>query len=166
MRISTLVFLILLVAAVPMLAQAPSIEVKSVEFQGNVAFPDDSLSRTIVNRETRCRSVGVGGFCPFGALHEALIEGELSQDILRLTNFYNIRGYRDARVDTLITRPSADVVELSFQIDEGSPVRIANLSVEGADVLGEFDPAADLPVEVGGLLNVIDLAATRDTLIQ
>ena len=167
MRISsTLVLPILLVAQAPLFAQAPSVEVKSIEFQGNEAFPEDSLARTIVNRETRCRSFGVAGFCPFGALREALNERELSQDLLRLTNFYNIRGYRDARVDTLITRPSADVMELSFQIDEGPPVRIANLSVEGADVLGEFDPAADLPVEVGGLLNAIDLAAARDTLIQ
>jgi len=99
-------------------------------------------------------------------LREDLNERELSRDIQRLTNFYNIRGYRDVRVDTLITRPSEDVVELSFQIDEGSPVRIANLTVEAADVFDDFDPTADLPVEVGGLLNAINLAATRDTLIQ
>ena len=168
MRISlTLVFLILLVAPAPLLAQAPSVEVLSIEFLGNEAFPEDSLARTIVNRETRCRSFSVLGlFCPFGAQHEVLNERELSRDIVRLTNFYNIRGYREARIDTLITRPSEDDVELSFQIDEGSPVRIASLTVEGADVFEEFDPTAELPVQVDGLLNAIDLAATRDTLIQ
>ena len=166
MRISlTLAFLILLVAQAPLLAQAPSIEVRSIEFQGNEAFPEDSLARTIVNRETRCRSISLG-FCPFGVQRETLNEQELARDILRLTNFYNIRGYREARIDTLITRPSEDVVELSFQIDEGSPVRIANLTVEGADVFDDFDATADLPVQVDGLLSVIDLAATRDTLIQ
>ena len=154
-------------AQAPLLAQAPSVQVRSIEFLGNEAFPEDSLARAIVNREPRCRSFSVFGlFCPFGAQREVLNERELARDVLRLTNFYNIRGYREARVDTLITRPSEDVVELSFQIDEGSPVRIANLTVEGADVFDEFDPTADLPVQVDGLLNAIDLAASRDTLIQ
>ena len=154
-------------AQAPLLAQVPSVQVRSIEFLGNEAFPQDSLARTIVNRETRCRSFSVFGlFCPFGAQREVLNERELVRDVLRLTNFYNIRGYREARVDTLIRRPSEDVVELSFQIDEGSPVRIANLTVEGADVFDEFDPTADLPVQVDGLLNAIDLAASRDTLIQ
>ena len=167
MRISsTLACFILLVAHAPLLAQAPSVQVRSIDFVGNEAFPPDSLERAIVNRETRCRAFGFGEFCPFGALREDLNERELSRDMLRLTNFYNIRGYREVRIDTLITRPSEDVVELSFQIDEGSPVRIANLTVEWADVFEEFDPAADLPVQVDGLLNAIDLAATRDTLIQ
>ena len=168
MRISpTLVFLILLVARAPLLAQAPSIEVLSIEFLGNEAFPEDSLARTIVNRETRCRSFSVFGlFCPFGAQREVLNEPELARDVLRLTNFYNIRGFRDARIDTVLVSPSEDAVELSFQIDEGPPVRIASLTVEGADVFEAFDPTAELPVQVGGLLNAIDLAATRDSLIQ
>ena len=167
MRISSIAVLsVLLAVQAPLLAQAPSVQVRSIEFLGNEAFPEDSLARAIVNRETRCRAFGLGGFCPFGAQREVLNERELARDILRLTNFYNIRGYREVRIDTLITRPSEDVVELSFQIDEGSPVRIASLTVQGADVFDDFDPTADLPVQVDGLLNVIDLAATRDTLIQ
>lgn len=167
MRISsTLVFLVLLVAEAPLFAQAPSVEVMSIEFEGNEAFPEDSLARTIVNRETRCRSFWPRGLCVFGVLHEDLNDRELSNDVLRLTNFYNIRGYRDARVDTVIARPSEDAVELSFRIDEGSPVRVASLVVEGADGFDGFDPTAELPIQVGGLLNAIDLAATRDTLIQ
>ncbi len=167
MRISIPLFLVLLIAQTPVSAQAPAVEVSSIIFDGNEAFPEDSLARAIVNRETTC-----GWFspffrmCAFGVEHEILNERELSRDILRLKSFYNTRGYRDARVDTFTTRPTAGEVELSFQIDEGMPVRVASLTVEGADVFEEFDPAADLPMQVGGLLNAIDLAATRDTLIQ
>lgn len=161
------VFFFLLVSQAPLLAQAPSIEVRAIEFLGNEAFPEDSLARTIVNRETTCRSFSVFGlFCPFGAQREQLNQRELARDVQRLTNFYNIRGFRDARVDTVIVRPSENTVEVSFQIDEGPPVRIASLTVEGADVFEEFDPTAELPVQVGGLLNAIGLAATRDSLIQ
>jgi outer membrane protein insertion porin family/translocation and assembly module TamA len=167
MRISsTLVFLVLLVAQAPLHAQTPSVEVVSIEFEGNEAFPDDSLARAIVNRETRCRSFWPRGLCVFGVVHEEMNDRELSRDVLRLTSFYNVRGYRDAQVDTVVARPSEDAVELSFRIDEGPPVRVASLTVEGADVLDGFDPTAELPIQVGGLLNGIDLAATRDTLIQ
>ena len=168
MRISlVLLCSILLAARAPLFAQAPVLEVSSIVFEGNEAFPEDSLARAIVNRETTC-----GWFspffrlCAFGVEHEMLNERELSRDVLRLTSFYNIRGYRDARIDTLTARPSPGAVELSFQIEEGIPVRVASLTVEGADVFEEFDPTADLPIQVGGLLNAIDLAATRDTLIQ
>ena len=168
---SALVLLILPVAQESLFAQAPSVEVLSIEFLGNETFPKDSLARTIVNRETRCRSFSMFGlFCPVGVQREVLNERELAGDVLRLTNFYNIRGFRDARIDTLIDtlieRSSEEVVELSFQIDEGTPVRIASLTVEGADLFEDFDPTAELPVQVGGLLNAIDLAATRDSLIQ
>ena len=168
MRISfTLVLAMLLVAQAPLFAQAPQVEVLSIEFLGNETFPEDSLARVIVNRETRCRSFSFFGlFCPFGSRHEVLNERELARDVQRLTEFYNIRGFRDARVDTLIVRPSEDAVVLSFEIDEGPPVRIASLTVEGADVFEDFDPTAELPVQVGGILSAIDLAATRDSLIQ
>ena len=95
-----------------------------------------------------------------------LNERELSGDIVRLATFYYIRGYREVGVDTLIGRPSEDVVELSFLINEGPPVRVVSLVVEGAEAFEDFDPTADLPIQVGGLLNAMDLAATRDTLIQ
>ena len=122
MRISsTLVLPILLLAQAPLFAQAPSVEVMSIEFQGNEAFPDDSLSRTIVNRETRCRSFGLGGLCPLGVLHEDLNDRELSRDVMRLTNFYNVRGYREARVDTGIARPSEDAVGVDLSDRRGVP---------------------------------------------
>ena len=168
MRIPSIVaFLGLLVAHAPLSAQAPSVEVISIQFQGNEAFPEDSLARAILNRETKCGWFSpLFRLCAFGVEHEMLNDRELSRDILRITNFYHIRGYRDVRVDVVIARPSEDVVELSFLIDEGTPVRVASLVVEGANVFEDFDPGADLPTRVGGLLNAIQLAATRDTLIQ
>ena len=166
MRIWFPPLILLLLAQAPLLAQARDVQVRSIEFLGNEAFPADSLALAIVNRETSCRSFGIAGLCPFGARRELLNERELSRDIQRLTNFYNLRGYREVRIDTVTVRPSEDVVELSFRIDEGSPVRIASLTLEGVDVFEDFDPTAELPVRVGGLLNTIDLAATRDSLIQ
>jgi outer membrane protein insertion porin family/translocation and assembly module TamA len=161
------VFSALLAVQAPLSAQAPSVEITSLEFQGNEAFPEDSLARAIVNRETTCGWFSpLFRLCSFGVEHEVLNERELSGDIVRLATFYYIRGYREVGVDTLIGRPSEDAVELSFLINEGLPVRIASLVVEGAEPFEGFDPTADLPVQVGGLLNVMDLAATRDTLIQ
>lgn len=168
MRTSSIVaFSVLLAVQAPLSAQSSPLEVTNLEFQGNDSFPEDSLARAIINRETRCGWFSpLFRLCVFGVEHELFNERELSQDILRLETFYYIRGFREVQVDTLIRRPSEDTVELSFLIDEGLPVRIASLVVEGADPFEGFDPATDLPTQVGGLLNAMDLAATRDTLIQ
>jgi len=47
----------------PLLAQDAAVEVTRIAFQGNVAFPADSLSRAIANKETGCRSTWLLPFC-------------------------------------------------------------------------------------------------------
>ncbi len=151
-------------------AQASQVELSSIDFRGNVAFPDDSLSRAIFNRETRCRSFVLAPFCAFGAgfsiSHQSLNERELPGDILRLRSYYGSRGFKEAQVDTVITRPDDDRVSILFQIEEGRPVRVSTLDVVGIEGLEEPDLAADLPIREGDLLSSIDLDAARDTLIQ
>ncbi len=151
-------------------AQASQVELSSIEFRGNVAFPDDSLFRAIFNRETRCRSFVLAPFCAFGAgfsiSHQSLNERELPGDILRLRSYYGSRGFKEAQVDTVITRPDDDRVSILFQIEEGRPVRVSTLDVVGIEGLEELDLAADLPIREGDLLSSIDLDAARDTLIQ
>ena len=51
----------------PVLSQLGQAEVTKVMFQGNESFPDDSLARAIVTRETECRSVVFTPFCWAGA---------------------------------------------------------------------------------------------------
>ena len=168
----TLSALVALAGVVPctLAAQASQLELSRVDFVGNVAFPDDSLSRAISNRETRCRSFVLAVFCAFGAGfsidHQSLNERELPGDILRLRSYYSSRGFREAQVDTALARPDDDRVSILFEIQEGRPVRVSTLDVLGIQGLEELDAAADLPVSEGDLLSSIVLDAARDSLIQ
>ena len=177
MRAATLSVLLILVAPAgafsgmgALMAQNSAVELSHIEFRGNLAFPEDSLSRAIFNRETRCRSFVLAPFCIFGAGFsiddQTLNPRELPRDILRLRTYYSSRGFKEAQVDTVVTRPVDDGVSILFQIDEGRPVRVATLEVLGIDGLEELDLAVDLPIQEGDLLSSIDLDAARDTLIQ
>ncbi len=154
----------------PLLAQDAAVEVTRIAFQGNVAFPADSLSRAIANKETGCRSTWLLPFCAlrlgFSIDRRTLNDRELARDVLRLRGFYAGRGYRQALVDTVLARSSDGTVEITFRIDEGLPVRVSTLTVEGIEGLEVVDLLRDLPMEEGDLLSAVDLAATRDTLIQ
>ncbi len=151
-------------------AQGSEIEVTSIDFTGNISFPDDSLSRAIFNRETRCRSFLLAPFCLFGAGFsiddQTLNERELPGDILRLRGYYSRRGFKEAQVDTVTTRPDEDRVSILFRIEEGRPVRVSTLDVIGLEGLEELRIDTDLPIQEGDLLSSVNLDAARDTLIQ
>ena len=152
-------------------AQAPAVELGNIDFQGNLSFPEDSLSRAIFNRATRCRSwiLEVIPFCWIGAGfaldRQTFNARELPGDILRLRSYYSRRGFKEALVDTVIARPTDGAVSILFQIEEGRPVRVSTLSILGTDGLEALDVGADLPIEEGDLLSAIDMDAARDSLI-
>lgn len=148
-------------------------EVVEVRFQGNEAFPDDSLSRAIVNRQTECRTFVFQLFplCPLGvdwALdRQYLVPREIERDARRLRLYYYRRGYREATVDTSMTRSTDDGdrdVSLTFSIEEGRPVRVDSISFQGVEDVEEGTLLEGLPLERGDPLSGILLDATRDTL--
>ena len=108
MKTSLALLLLLLISSGETLAQQGSTELGAVVFEGNAAFPEDSLSRTIINRSTRCRTFLLAPFCamgvPFSVDRQFLNERELSSDIFRLESYFSRRGYREIHVDTMIVR--------------------------------------------------------------
>ena len=90
-----------------MLSQLGQAEVTKVIFEGNESFPDDSLARAIVTRETECRSVVFTPFCWAGANFAVqrfyLPERDVPLDRLRLEAWYYQRGFREISLDTLTT---------------------------------------------------------------
>jgi outer membrane protein insertion porin family/translocation and assembly module TamA len=65
---------------------------------------------------------------------------ELATDVARLRVFYFRRGYRAAQVDTSIVR-SDGIVDVTFLVDEGEPVVVRSLEVQGLETVEE---AADI----------------------
>ena len=152
----------------PVLSQVGRTEVSEVAFQGNQSFPDDSLSRAIVTRETECRSVVFTPFCWAGADFAVqrfyLPERDVPLDRLRLEAWYYQRGFREISVDTLTSLGEEGRATVSFIIDEGEPVIATRVDFEGGEGIYEDGLLEGLPLQPGERLSILALDATRDTL--
>ncbi|GMR12344.1 MAG: hypothetical protein BMS9Abin29_0533 [Gemmatimonadota bacterium] len=156
------------VFARPVSGQVKRVEVTSLSFSGNETFAGDSLANAIVNRRSECRSVVLAPFClfrtGFARTERFLRESELARDIARLRLYYYERGFREATVDTVISRPNDEEIRIRFNIDEGRPVLISELAVTGLEGLEEVELESALPVQVNERFSRIQLDAARDTL--
>ena len=152
----------------PLFAQNTLEEVTSLNFRGNRQFPDEVLANAIITRETECRSFILLPFCWSGASFSEdpyfLHAREFRRDQARIRLFYYQRGYRETVVDTLVNRPSRREVEITFEIQEGEPVRVVGLGFTGMERFPDSSVVEDLPVRLGAPLNALSLEAARDSL--
>ena len=140
-------------------------EVIDLDFEGARSFTREELSAAISSQATRCREILYAPACwtGIGGLERAYLEpGALEADALRLKIYYFERGYREATVaaDTTL---EADGVEVTFRIEEGPPVRVQDVAIEGAP---EALRVPELPVRTGDPFDVVAYEATRDTLLS
>jgi len=170
MKTSFLLLWTLLVASGEISGQQGQTELSSVVFEGSTAFPEDSLSRTVINRPTRCRTFLLAPFCALGLSFSVdkqfLNERELSSDMFRLQSYFSRRGYREAQIDTVITRSPDEPARLVFRISEGEPLRVASIEVRGASDIEGMEGLESFPLEEGEVLSSISLSSARDTLIE
>lgn len=139
-------------------AQRP--DVVELRFEGNAAFSRAELASAIVTQPPAC---GLPVLCWIGIGYELsdFDSGTLEADAFRLKVYYYERGYREAEItpDTLLVEPEA--VRLTFHIDEGRPVRVSDVEIDG---LPDAISARSLPIEAGEPFDVVAYEATRDTL--
>lgn len=145
-------------------------EIRSLRFEGNQSFPDRALANSILTRETVCRSFVIQPFCWFDAdfaVDPSFLNPRVfAQDYVRIQLFYRQRGFREIQVDTMIHRETPTRVAITFQIQEGDPVRVTSLDIRGSGQLS--GPALDqnLPIRRGDPLDMNVLEAARETLTQ
>ncbi len=154
----------------PLSAQIGLQEVTGLRFRGNSEFSDEVLGTAINTRQTECRSLlfKLIPFCLAGADFSLdpyfLNERELRLDHARVQLFYYLRGFRETAVDTVVTRPTAEEVQITFLIEEGDPIQVVELGFQGLEELADSSVLEDLPIRVGEPLSLLALDATRDTL--
>ena len=110
-------------------------EVRALDLRGVQGVSRSDLERSIATSESQCKSILFQPFCwvsrsPTFWERKYLNRDEFRRDVLRVLVFYWKRGYREARVDTAVTRLAAGQVRVTFDIDEGPPTVIASLRVE------------------------------------
>ncbi len=137
-------------------------EVRDVRFVGVHAVPASALSAAVATQASQCLQLIFRPFClfsksPYIYQRQYLDRTELARDVVRVLVFYYKRGWRDAQVDTAVTRLNRREVAVTFTVREGTPTRVRTIAVgDTAAVPGGPGVAAPrttvTPKELAGLL--------------
>jgi outer membrane protein insertion porin family len=173
MKCFRILFLVLSLAwAPPVGGQQPQQQdqrvVRQLGFEGNRAISDEVLSAAIATtnsswfaRNFFFRWLGLGAKRFFD-------EEEFRRDVVRMGVLYKRSGYPDAVIDTMVQRTPEDVY-ITFQINEGDPIRVTSFTVNGLDSLPERLRRAvrlDLPLQAGDPFNRFDMQASADSVTR
>ena len=141
--------------------QRGDLEVMRLEFEGNTAFSDAELARTIVTTPSAWARRYL--HLPFTVKH-CLDRAELPNDRARLIIFYRRRGYPEVTVDTAVKLLAPGAVEVRFKIKEGPPMILRSFVVRGLDSVPEKNRIIrDLPPREGGRFDRFAIDAAADT---
>lgn len=154
----------LLSAPGPVAAQEPDLIVRKLAFEGNRSITDLALRAAIASTQSSffasfgpVRWLGLGEKRRFN-------EREFRMDAARIRLLYQLSGFLEATVDTVVRRTGQDV-SITFRIDEGAPVVVRTLEIVGLDsVPSPQRVTRDLPLRVGMPFNRYLLIATADTI--
>lgn len=153
-------------AAAPLLAQDLSCErgdreVRALRFAGNREYPAQLLATTVATQPSSLAGA------PLLGTRRCLDPVEFARDMRRIETLYRRRGYPDVKVDTVVRTVRPLVIEITFRITEGEPMRVSAFALRGVDDNTELTGAArDFPLRVGGLFDRSALEAGRDTLVR
>src|SRR6476620_8567256 len=105
-------------------------EVLDVRFRGLKAIRKGDLETSIATKESGCKSLLLRPFCLVTKSHYVyerryLDREEFSRDVIRLLVVYFKRGYRDARVDTVVAKTRGGV-RIAFNVTEGAPTLVTS----------------------------------------
>jgi outer membrane protein insertion porin family len=144
---------------------ADSVEVLSVRFDGAARVPTELLRTAIATTPTRCISAALQPLCWAGLSKDRhyLDTRALAADVFRLRVFYYQHGFREARI-ALDTVRAPGGMHVTFRIDEGQPVLVGAVEVDGADEHPGI--GRDLPVRPGRPFSMVEFEAARDSLTR
>jgi outer membrane protein insertion porin family len=140
------------------------LEVRNLDFRGNEALAGSDLAlRIAITPSSRARRVF---HLPIGE-KRCLDRRELGNDIARLKEYYRLRGFYTAEVDTTVQNIADDAVRVIFTIDEGRPTLLRAYTVTGLDTVPEGqDIIRRLRLRVGRPFDLSLFAADIDTIIS
>ena len=136
-------------------------EVRELGFAGNREFTDVALAASVATQTSSLAGLPVIG------VRRCLDPGEFALDVRRLETLYRRRGFPDVKVDTVVRLRRPGVIDITFTIIEGRPMRVTSLTVLGADAFPETREAIrDFPLRVGGVFDRSALEAGRDSVVR
>lgn len=146
---------------------SPTPEVRKLEFAGVEHVEVAELEQSIATTATRCISVILAPICRFSRFRgfeerHYLDHKELQRDVLRIRVFYYKRGFREAQVDTAVTMLTEKTVAVRFNIVEGPPTVVTDVTVAYDSTLLSARKVRSLTLlEKGEPLDQFQLDSTR-----
>jgi outer membrane protein insertion porin family/translocation and assembly module TamA len=110
-------------------------EVKEVRFEGVHAIDKGALQDAIATKASACLGLAFTPFCwisksPYIYERRYLDRTEFARDVVRLLVYYYDRGWRDATVDTAVTRVGENAVRITFRVTERNPTIVKTIAVD------------------------------------
>jgi len=136
-------------------------EVRALQFEGNRTFDAGQLSAIVITTPSSFvrRHLRI-----FGTKRCYPSEG-LAQDVVNIKAFYEINGFYDTKVDTIVTPASGSPVRVTFRINEGQPLILDSLTIAGLDSVPNRDEMLrDLPLAVGRRFGRLALSNETDSI--
>lgn len=146
--------------------KSPSPEVLKLRVRGVKHVDQHDLEKSISTTASRCNSPFLLPFCfvsksPIFVEKHYLDRREFQRDVLRLRVYYWRAGYREATVDTSITRNGKGVT-VTFDIHEGEPTIVTAVRIDYDSTLISARQRNRLAiVKVGRPLNLLQLDTMR-----
>jgi len=136
-------------------------EVRSLRFSGNREYNDAALAASVATQPSTFAGLPVLG------QRRCLDPFEFARDVRRLETLYRRRGFPDVKADTIVRTRRPGVIDITFTIVEGRPMRVSSLVVRGLEVAREIQSGTrDFPMRVGGVFDRGALEAGRDTIVR
>lgn len=136
-------------------------EVVSLKLNGVNAFEKQELKASIATDASRCVSLVLQPVCwisksKYFYRRKYLDKKEFERDPLRIRVFYFKRGYRDTQVDTLVTKVGDNKVAVTFNVTEGPPTLLSDISVtQTKTILSEDEIAKRLAISEATPFNLL-----------
>lgn len=139
------------------------VEVRRVTFVGNASFPDVELLDGIVTTP----SSWIRRVTRYFGQKQCLSVREFPRDVERLRVYYRNRGFDEVQVDTVVTRLAEGIITVRFEIQEGQPLVVDRVEVEGLEGVPEAATIRErLPSRAGRPFDRYANRASLDTLTR
>ncbi|MBA3030779.1 MAG: outer membrane protein assembly factor BamA [Desulfobacteraceae bacterium] len=106
-----------------LIEEGEKIRIKKITFEGNSAYPDKLLKKTIKTSEK-------GWFSWITSSGEYNIE-QLNQDTEILSDYYLNHGYIESRIGDPVVKFEKDKIFVTFKIHEGKQFAVGGVDIEG-----------------------------------
>ena len=154
--------LLCLLCAAAAACKEGGVKVSSFKFTGTKAVSTGQLKSVLATASS--------SWLPWGTKRYFSRE-QFEADLKRIVAFYKDRGYPDARVTSFDAKlnDTQTSVSITVNIEEGEPVRVERLTLEGFEPLAEARRSAleaQLPLKAGAAVDRALLQANRETALD